>query len=89
MDLEVRRLLVQKPIEWYGDLTDDCSARWAGLLLRAEWMDDGIWWWAVYDMSTKDEIQIDASNNYEIRFTSGEEARRAAEQAARMYLRVN
>jgi hypothetical protein len=88
MDIEVRKILADQPIEWYGDLMDDCSARWASLLLRAEWMDDNIWWWAVYDMS-KDEVQIDASNNYEIRFTSGAEARRAAEQAAKMYVGVN
>jgi hypothetical protein len=26
-------------IIWNGDLDDDCTALWAGLMLRAEWMD--------------------------------------------------
>ena len=50
----------EQPIIWEGDVEDDCLARWEGLLLRAEWMDDDYWWWCVYDME-KDEIQIEAS----------------------------
>jgi hypothetical protein len=78
----------QNPIQWNGDLSDDCSANWAGLLLRAEKMDENSWWWAVYDME-KGEITIDSSNEYEVVFYSGYEARLAAEQAARIYLESN
>ena len=38
-----RIVLAQKPIMWTGNLDDDCTARWAGLLLRAEWMDEDYW----------------------------------------------
>jgi hypothetical protein len=31
-----------QPIIWEWDLNDDCTARWAGLMLRAEWMDKNI-----------------------------------------------
>jgi hypothetical protein len=78
---------VNTPIVWTGDLDDDCTAMWAGLMLRAEEMDERIWWWAVYDME-KDEVTIDSSNEYDITFTSGREARMAAEQAAKIYLKV-
>ena len=73
-------------IEWTGDLDDDCTARWLGLILRAEWMDGDVWWWAVSDISTGDEI--DSSNNdsyFGVKFTNGTEARDAAERAAREY----
>ena len=79
---------IDSPIIWTSDLNDDCTARWAGLMLRTEEMDDRVWWWAVYDMEN-DENTIDSSNEYEITFTSGPEARMAAEQAAKMYLGVN
>jgi hypothetical protein len=39
-----------EPVRWHGDLKDDCTARWAGLMLRAEKMNDGDWWWCVYDI---------------------------------------
>ncbi len=74
-------------IEWAGDLNDDCAARWSGWLLRAEWMDKDIWWWAVSDDETGDEI--DSSNNdgyFDVRFTSGAAARQAAERAAKEYM---
>lgn len=75
------------PIEWTGDLQDDCSARWRGLLLRAEWMDGVAWWWAVSDIASNEEI--DSSNNdayFDILFSSGDTARRAAERAAYEYV---
>ncbi|MDR6568809.1 hypothetical protein [Chitinophaga ginsengisegetis] len=45
-----RAILAEEPIIWTGDLSDDCTAKWAGLMLRAEWMEKNYWWWAVYDM---------------------------------------
>jgi hypothetical protein len=74
-------------IEWRGDLADDCTAEWSGLLLRAEWMAGNRWWWAVSDLASGEEI--DSSNNegyFEVEFTSGDVARHAAEKAAREYL---
>ena len=71
-------------IKWTGDLDDDCTARWSGLTLRAEWMQGDNWWWAVTDISSGNEI--DSSNNdgyFEMKFTSGAVARDAAERAAR------
>ena len=71
-------------ISWTGDLNDDCTSRWNGLMLRAESMDRNTWWWAVSDLETG--LQIDSSNNDEYldtRFTNGTEARTAAETAAR------
>ena len=66
--------------DWYGDLDDDCAAKWAGFLLRAEWMDDNIWWWAVSVLETFEEL--DSSNNYEnYEPATGLEARRIAESA--------
>ena len=74
-----------EPIVWKGDLDDDCTAVWAGLMLRAEWMDEDYWWWAVYDMQ-QNEITIDSSDEYDIRFTGGEAARAKAESVAIAYL---
>ena len=38
----------QSEICWRGDMDDDCTAEWHGLLLRAEWQDgegvDAFWW---------------------------------------------
>ncbi|WP_028981126.1 hypothetical protein [Sporocytophaga myxococcoides] len=50
MTTEERKILATQPITWIGDLSDDCTANWAGLMLRGEWMDEDYWWWAVYDM---------------------------------------
>jgi hypothetical protein len=71
MDNDHRKILAREPIMWTGVLTKDCKAIWAGLMLRAEWMDEDYWWWCVYDME-KEEIQIDSSNNYLESFLSGE-----------------
>ena len=38
MTTDERQVLAKGRITWRGDLSDDCSADWAGLLLRAEWM---------------------------------------------------
>lgn len=83
-----RAVLAREAIVWAGDLDDDCHARWAGLLLRAEWMDEDYWWWAVYDME-KNEITIDASYNYDENFIGGEISRKKAEDVARQYLVIS
>ncbi len=82
---EKRKILTKEPIVWTGDLSDDCTALWAGLMLRAEWMDEDYWWWAVYDMQ-KNEVTIDSSNEYERRFVGGDIAREKAESVAKKYL---
>jgi hypothetical protein len=79
-------------IVWEGDLDDDCTARWEGLMLRAEAMSedkDGHgenWWWAVYDNEGKkgsSEIAVCPL------FTdTGRQARRAAERAAKAVVRA-
>ncbi|MBF4518425.1 hypothetical protein IRZ71_18875 [Flavobacterium sp. ANB] len=76
-----------EPIIWEGDLNDDCTANWAGLMLRAEWIDEDHWWWCVYDMLDEDEIQIDSSNEYEESFIGGKIAREKAEEISKKYLK--
>ena len=85
MTLEERRKLSQLPIVWKGDLSDDCTSEWAGLMLRAEWMDADYWWWAVYDMQNNKET-VDDSNNYNQIFIGGEASRKKAENVAIEYL---
>ena len=77
----------ENPIVWTGDLNDDCTAKWHGLMLRAEWMDEDYWWWAVYDMENE-EITIDSSNEYEKNCIGGENARKEAEKVAKKYLNI-
>jgi hypothetical protein len=72
------------PIVWTGDLEDDCTATWNGLLLRAEWMHDEIWWWAVSEAHEFDNI--DSSNEHDEKITSGAMARKRAESCARDFL---
>jgi len=85
MTIQERKLLSQQPIIWTGDLSDDCTANWAGLMLRAEWMNEDYWWWAVYDMQ-KSESTIEDSNIYKERFIGGEIARQKAERVAKEYI---
>ena len=75
------------PIRWSGDLQDDCTAIWGGLMLRAEEMDHNSWWWAVsLDEGRGGEIR---SSNYEDReCRSGAIARSRAEECARDFLNV-
>ena len=80
-----RKNLAKEPIIWTGDLSDDCTAEWAGLMLRAEWMDEDYWWWAVYDM-LENEVTVDSSNEYDTRCVGGEVARAKAESVAKAYL---
>ena len=67
-------------------MNDDCTANWAGLMLRAEWMDEDYWWWSIYDM-LEDENQIDSSNEYEQKFIGGKVSREKAEEIAKNYLK--
>lgn len=72
------------PIQWSGDLDDDCTAEWAGLMLRAEEMERGVWWWAVYDQASGEVLydsygELGAGKN-------GSDARHKAEGAARKWL---
>lgn len=83
-----RKKNTNEPIVWTGDLNDDCTANWAGLLLRAEWMDEDYWWWEVSDIENP-EIEIDSSNNYDTSFIGGDTSRQKAEEVARKYLGVN
>ncbi|WP_442266110.1 hypothetical protein ACSIGC_17800 [Tenacibaculum sp. ZS6-P6] len=82
-----KRSFYNQELIWEGDLTDDCYAKWRGLLLRAEWMKGDFWWWSVYDLLNK-EKQIDSSNNYYPEtFKNGKLARSAAVQIAKNYLK--
>jgi len=78
----------QENIHWRGDMDDDCTAEWNGLLLRAEWSrgegTDAIWWWAVISIETGE--QLDTSNTHSHTATTGEDARKCAEEAARPWL---
>jgi hypothetical protein len=84
MTTEERKILATQSIIWIGDLSDDCTANWAGLMLRAEWMNEDYWWWAVYDI--KKDATIDDSNNYTERFIGGEISRLKAESVAQEYI---
>ena len=77
-------LAAEEPPRWAGDLDDDCTARWAGLTLRAECMDTDDWWWCVYDDSSGN--QVASSNEDDHHYSTGATAREAAEQAARIWL---
>ena len=87
MTTDQRKILALHPIVWAGDLLDDCTAEWAGLMLRAEEMDKGYWWWAVYDMQRK-EITVDNSNEYTGYFIDGDAARKKAESIAKEYITI-
>ena len=80
-----RSLAAQPPPEWSGDLGDDCTALWAGFMLRAEQMDKDDWWWCVYEDGSNE--QAASSNDDDATpCITGESARIAAEHAARRRL---
>lgn len=72
------------PIIWTGDLYDDCSAEWEGLVLRAERMDVRVWWWEVTDGA----LVVDGSNERGKDEPCGSRARSVCEAAARAYRRA-
>lgn len=74
-----REAKIRPPI-WTGDLDDDCISEWAGVRMRAEWMEGKNWWWSVTEIAT--EMEIDSSHNHDPKPMSGEVARRSAEHAA-------
>jgi len=79
-----RKTAVDQEPRWEGDLSDDCTARWKGLMLRAEHMDKSVWWWCVYDERGQ---QIASSNDFRAkRCMTPKTARSAAEEAAKNYL---
>ncbi|WP_264489391.1 hypothetical protein [Luteolibacter arcticus] len=93
---ELRRLETERkdsgaaiqPIVWQGNLDDDCTAIWMGLMLRAEAMDDHCWWWAVSrNDGTSD--QLASSNDSKDPCRSGAIARQRAEASARSYLTIS
>ena len=91
MNHELRHELAEKaktqPPLWTGDLEDDCTAQWGGLLLRAESMNEKIWWWAVTEIATN--LEINSSNNDDLEVDSGVLARRLAESAACDFLGIS
>lgn len=60
------------------------SVQSAGLTLRAEQMQRGVWWWAVYD--ERSGAILGDSNSAAIRVPTGKKARIAAERAAQKWL---
>jgi hypothetical protein len=80
---------IDNPIVWTGNLEDDCTAHWNGLILRAEWMEKKIWWWAVSKDNNIHADEIDSSNNYEINCIGGKKARQLAEEAAIKFIKNN
>ncbi len=82
MSDEERRVAARQPPVWSGDLRDDCTAKWAGFLLRAEKMDRGRWWYAVTDVRSGNVI----AEGMDVR--TGGEARLKCEEAIRRFLRV-
>ena len=85
MDPQQRKIMALEPIVWTGDRSDDCTAVWAGLMLRAELMDENLWWWRVYDEQRDDSI-VDDSNEHPENFTSGTAAWEKAEAVAKTYI---
>ena len=69
--------------QWTGDLKDDCSVVWNGLLLHAEKMDRNFWWWGV---TSETNETVASSNDSEVDCKSGSEARAQAQRAALVHL---
>jgi hypothetical protein len=69
-------------IQWLDLGSDDCSARWKGLILHTAYMDskNRFWWWSVSEV---DGDEIDSSNNHTELVRTGAQARELAEAVAR------
>lgn len=63
--------------DWTGDLKDDCTLKRHGMIGRAEQMDRGSWWCAVYSDKERDDLFNTAEIG--IRLKTGAEARRLVE----------
>jgi hypothetical protein len=80
---------ITTPVIWNGDLNDDCTARWNGLILRAEWMNKKNWWWAVSKDNGNPLDEIDSSNNYNTVCKGGKKAMHLAEKVALEFILNN
>ena len=80
-----RGLVDKSPIVWKGDLDDDCTAIWNGLMLRTEWEDDDDWWWAVHHISSCKQLRS-STDLYAEKTKTGEAARNAAVRFALKHL---
>lgn len=70
---------------WTGDLNDDCSCVWKGLLLRAECMDGSYWWWAVTsEQGESIQSEYDLNSTFP-RTRNGKDARLFAQMVATHY----
>ena len=85
-ELEVRREQAKESPVWTGDLDDDCTARWAGFLLRAEEMERGSWWFSVTDLPSGSVIHD--SDRVGRRIDSASSARQECERAVIRFLNL-
>lgn len=82
--IEARRVEARHPPWWSGDLLDDCTARWAGFILRAEEMQEGVWWYAVIDTASG-AYAVDSTVS-QTPASDGVSARKRCEEVARAFL---
>lgn len=77
-----------EPIVWTGDLADDCTARWRGLMGRAEKLSDQHWYVGVYrtDMPGGEPGDDTIYHHLDAKVSphSGTAARRLAEMVMRL-----
>jgi hypothetical protein len=84
LSLAARLIEAKAAPSWTGDLQDDCTARWAGFLLRAEEMERGNWWYSVTDLVSGATVE---DSNFVGGFVGdGAEARKKCEEAVRRFL---
>jgi len=79
---------VMSDIVWTGPKNNK-TARWEGLVLRAEMMDHGAWWWLVrrlVDAEIGQWLTVGDCWDHEGLVKTGKLAREAAEAAARKYV---
>ena len=86
-------------VVWTGDLEDDCTAYWHDLILRAERMEMGVWWWQVLrvvgtqiseDGEARAVCEEVSSVDHGYPWPStGVQARMAADAAARKFMEEN
>jgi hypothetical protein len=84
---------VRHRFKWIGATDDrrgDLTAVGHGLMLRAEMMNRGNWWWAVYDDEwRKGANQLSASyDEWPYHARTGEHAKKQAERSARYWIRI-
>lgn len=85
--IPVGSVLAFLDFDWEGDPEDDCRVRWDGLVLRAEKMEVGRWWWAVHDLALGEpgDAVLSSNDTEPSACSNGAQARAAAELAARTY----